>query len=778
MKEKYPWVRNLKVNISVMFHTSPATVKVTFYDAILIKSMWTIQGLNLLVNQTNLSQTHVLLYASSSQRKPGIVSISNSTFGRLKIVGKYEANVYNCSINGATRPEVTLMDITNTKLHLHTSTFIRNVGNIGAAVLKATQSNVSIQQANFSGNVGHNGVIEIGNGSSLTIKHSSFENNGHWFFALSTILVKSKSSARVENCTFISNSAANGAGVCSMANTSIIVDNSSFFNNSGQLGSSINCNDQLNNDHGFDLSYIQTRSMFKLMTPTLPRVPMDKSTLYKNHSFMWKSNVQVINDPSEYSKCSINRSVFRNNEAYVHGGAIYIQGRSAEVTESYFEYNIGGLTGGAISSYNKARVKITNSLIKNNQAILGSAVSSRESVMMFISNCSFPHPESAFFTGFSLHASNSSLVTIMNSTFTSVRTVPWILDIQNFTSVLVVDSDFTATSRGILYALNNVKVNFTRCSFHNRCGLEVYDNVFLILTYSRIIGCSSFYGNIIQLSYGSNLYLFGTTIGNNQPGPPGSFILSETGSTVTMINCLYVNNYMWYHIVVTKGSLNIINCEFIDNTKNFAPYAAMMFLTAGSKVSVTRSKFKNNLSPAWREFYQSVLFRLYDGRLNITDSTFVENHADILIEGKAFTETPSHYIQISNSTFDNYVGSIQMADVADIIIQDSFFQINTAFFAPGYLIIENANTVRIANSHFNSSTTSPQQIYFEQESILWQTMYLRTLRSNFTIGNQSVASGSEDFMKKMETSQMFHVDFTVTVDVLETKYASSEYYYK
>ena len=204
-------MRNLKVNISVMYHTSPANIKVMFYDVILMKSRWTIQGLNLLINQTNLSQTHVLLYSASSQRKPSIVIIFNSTFGGLKVMGKYEVNVSNCNIDGTTRSDMTVMDITNTTLHLQASTFTRNgryFGNFGAAVLKATWSNVFVQLTNLSRNVGHKGVIEIDNGSSLSIKHSSFENNGHWFFALCTILVNLNSSARVENCTFIGNVAA------------------------------------------------------------------------------------------------------------------------------------------------------------------------------------------------------------------------------------------------------------------------------------------------------------------------------------------------------------------------------------------------------------------------------------------------------------------------------------------------------------------------------------------------------------------------------------------
>ena len=443
----------------------------------LSKSTWRIHGLNLLIYQADLSMAQLSLDRVNGQRTTGVASIFNSTFGSLKISGNHEVNVSKCNIDGISRPDVTLLDINNTNLNIKTSTFTRNHGHFHAAVLKASESNITIHHVNFTRNIGHNGVIEIGNRSSLQVENSTFVNNGHLFFALSTILVRPTGSAVVTNCTFIFNMAAFGAGLCSMANSSITVSNCSFVNNSGQLGSSINCNDDLDLVSSKNKPIPQLMPL-KLQVPSLQSnyftgktmkmstYPDDTPEMYKGTKYTWQNHTYLVTEfgsklpthTKAHSKCIIRQSIFDNNEAYSNGGAIYIEGRSAGINGSSFAYNIGGGTGGAISTFQKAKVNITNSQFKNNKAILGSAVSAKESVMISITNSNFPYLDTVHPTGFTIHASSSSLVTIVNSTFSNVRTVARILDVQNFTAVFLTDCNLSSTSAGILRAINNVKV--------------------------------------------------------------------------------------------------------------------------------------------------------------------------------------------------------------------------------------------------------------------------------------------------------------------------------
>ena len=463
-----------------MGHTPTKRVQVTFHGITLSKSTWRFHGLNLLTYQADLSRAQLSLDRINGQRTAGVAKIFNSTFGSLKISGNHEVNVSKCNIDGISRPDVTLLDINNTNLHIKTSTFTRNYANFDTAVLKASESNITMQHVNFTRNVGHKGVIEIGNRSSLHVENSTFVNNGHLFFALSTILVRPTGSAAVTNCTFVSNFAAFGAGLCSLANSSITVNNCTFVNNSGQLGSSINCN----NDLDLDLVTSKNKPIPQLM-PLKLQVPFPQSNnltgktlkmsphpddtpeMYKGTKYTWQNCTHLVTESGSklpthtraHSKCIIRQSIFDNNEAYGNGGAIYIEGRSAGISGSNFAYNIGGGTGGAISTFQKAKVNITNSQFKNNQAILGSAVSAKESVMISITNSNFPYLDTVHPTGFTIHASNSSLVTIVNSTFSNVGTVARILDVQNFTAVFLTDCNLSSTSAGILRAVNNVKVS-------------------------------------------------------------------------------------------------------------------------------------------------------------------------------------------------------------------------------------------------------------------------------------------------------------------------------
>ena len=86
-----------------------------------------------------------------------------------------------------------------------------------------------------------------------------------------------------------------------------------------------------------------------------------------------------------------------------------------------------------------------------------------------------------------------------------------------------------------------LQVNFTRCSFHKKCGLEVYDNVFLSITNCTFTDCPVFYGTLIQLHYGSNLIMSGTIIDNIQTGPHGKSLIIDTGKYLFPATSLLVN---------------------------------------------------------------------------------------------------------------------------------------------------------------------------------------------------------------------------------------------
>ena len=122
-------------------------------------------------------------------------------------------------------------------------------------------------------------------------------------------------------------------------------------------------------------------------------------------------------------------------------------------------------------------------------------------------------------------------------------------------------------------------------------------------------------------------------------------LLLFSGSSATMVNCVYINNYIFGHMEVIQASLTLYNSQFINNTGNFWYFAEVMFHVSESKVTISGCTFENNIAPAKYMVYTS-MFSLADSKINITNTVFEGNKADILILAKSFTKIPSQYIQI------------------------------------------------------------------------------------------------------------------------------------
>ena len=195
----------------------------------------------------NLSQSDFTLNRVSGQTRDGFISIYNSTVGSLNVQGPemFRINIIKSELYGTERPTKTLLDVSNTKLYIRKSTFRSNEVGTGPAVPKATNSQIVVENCTFLENVGETGLFEITNGSNLNMTDTEFKNNGRWFFALSTIVVRRSSSASISGCTFVSNMAEYGAALCSFQNTSVVVNSSVFIDNLGQEGGAINCHNQV-----------------------------------------------------------------------------------------------------------------------------------------------------------------------------------------------------------------------------------------------------------------------------------------------------------------------------------------------------------------------------------------------------------------------------------------------------------------------------------------------------------------------------------------------------
>ena len=207
---KYPWIMVLSVVTSVMDSPPTGSVHVAFVNVQLLKSIWEIHGVNLVIKDSNLSKTQLMLRSVEGlSTEKGSAVIENSTFGQMKIQSEYKVQMVNCQVDGAMRLEETMLDIKFCDLEIKNCKFsLSKAGHQQPAVLEALGSRVRVQDSSFNWNIGHHGIIEILQGSQLFITNSEFENNGIFLYSLSLIMVRSNSSATLLNCYFANSVAA------------------------------------------------------------------------------------------------------------------------------------------------------------------------------------------------------------------------------------------------------------------------------------------------------------------------------------------------------------------------------------------------------------------------------------------------------------------------------------------------------------------------------------------------------------------------------------------
>ena len=751
----------LSVVTSVMDFPPTGRVHVAFISVQLLKSIWEFHGVNLVIKDSNLSKTQLMLRSVEGlSTERGSALIKNSTFGQMKIQSEYKVQMVNCQIDGAMRLEGTMLDIKFCDLEIKNCKFFLNKAGLRQpAVLEAIGSRVRVQDSSFNWNIGHHGIIEILQGSQLFITNSEFENNGIFLYSLSLIVVRTNSSAILSNCYFANSVAACGL-VCSFPTTSILVQNSTFSNNTGTRGSSINCHNKIN-------MTTVPKNYFNSNNNKEAENDHSLERTWELEEFNSKPILETVS-AKDTAKCIVKEIVIKNS--FSADGNLYVQGRSVEISDSNFTTNVGGLFGGALKGSEGAIIKIFNCRLVNNQAMTGSFISIEDSTVLDIRNSIIHYNDPTHITASSIHARNYSVVTISKTDFRNQFLVDAIaFHLEKYSKLFVTGSSFNSYyGRGssVLLATDNIQATFNNCTFNTSCGVSASDNAFVSITSSLLTRCHHVTsGNLMNFQFGSHLYLSETTVTNTKVGYYSTAIGVYFGSSATLVSCYYSDNYLWVHALVENGKLYISNSQFLSNDIISGWLTGSMFIATGSEISITGSVFRNNVHPWTIRVNPNNLFSLTLSNMNVSDCVFEENEADGLVLMESFPVVHQQYIQIINSTFSSNAGDLELNDAADIIIQNSTFH-------SVMITVVNPAAVRIAQSNFSFAG---RQLYFQQYRFLKQSTQLKTLDSNFSNGRYSVLSSEAQFLEKAEKMGVVRVDFAVAVQQEETAFASSEY---
>ena len=252
-------------------------------------------------------------------------------------------------------------------------------------MVKAYSSQVNIRNVSFSSNYGQNGLIELIDKSKMYLMNCTFGNNGHWYYMMSGILVKSNSSAVISHNIFVRNRAAFGAVLCVFLGGSAIVTNSVFHNNGAQRGGVINIHDQPNllfkKKHDIFASQLYKTKLFN--TAIQNRVSNNFSTCFQQ--FLTAEEALINNG---HYACMVSSSTFIRNHGLEGGGVVYVQGRHIHIENSNFTRNFGGFKG-AVREYQNATINIKCTVFKNNCAVIGAAIAAEYSVFLSMNQIKF-----------------------------------------------------------------------------------------------------------------------------------------------------------------------------------------------------------------------------------------------------------------------------------------------------------------------------------------------------------------------------------------------------
>ena len=196
-----------------------------------IDSDWTINELNLAINESNLSNLKISLQGNMERKMRKFFYIFQSTLGYLRMKDNYEITISKCNA-GERQFDSTLMDMSYSIMTVSHYLLYGLQFQSGQLLLNATNSQIKFKDVVVRETLTSEGLIKVINDSELDFENTQFLDNqiltDDEYSSLTTITMKS--SVVVLNSTFVSNK---GGCLYSYLYSKICVHNSSFYNNTG-----------------------------------------------------------------------------------------------------------------------------------------------------------------------------------------------------------------------------------------------------------------------------------------------------------------------------------------------------------------------------------------------------------------------------------------------------------------------------------------------------------------------------------------------------------------
>ena len=533
-------------------------------------------------------------------------------------------------------------------------------------------------------------------------------------------------------------------------------------------------------------------------------------------------------------KCHLNINVA------AMGGALYVSGKIKEMAKVYISSsNISGaaiLQGGALFC-ERITIQIVNCSFHNEFAGQGGSVFATDGCYVNVSNCIFwwtigiagcihikgevvLHIRESNFRAFPYFssivvASDNSTVCVFHSHFISDDIIPTsevVFNLENTVKLIVFDSIFEAywgINLRILYAKNNVEIDFIKCLFYKVSGFTISSTTTLNFKYSTIVGCISTlqakaFIAILQESF---LRIYHSNITNNDimeanmliyVGPKGSLefynssfqknnmsrhIVVEDGTSITLINSTFKQNYVRGIgqqkfakglMIFNRTLINITMCQFLEN--GVANYSSNLILVSGGNINIIQTTIEKNYFQPDRNFHGAALFWIDSlHTITIANSILNNNFESEFLKVTSHKLIPNNYLRIDNCSF--YGNSIYVENVFQVFIFNAV--LHTTRF--DWVNIKSVTNVRIANTVFNSINTikffeGRVMLYFRRGDFISERTLLYTFESKFIGMNTSLLSNSTNFLLKGISIGFIKTDWMFEPVQKETPFASSKFF--
>ena len=248
----------------------------------------------------------------------------------------------------------------------------------------------------------------------------------------------------------------------------------------------------------------------------------------------------------------------------------------------------------------------------------------------------------------------------------------------------------------------NVQVNITNCTISSIPILIKAEHSIIFIDDSSICDSQSFVDTNVKYVIDilvSSLIISDTNITHNNPTGMQMFLSGSSNSHLEMYRCLYAWNSFSTHFMVSDNSDVIIQDSQFKNNNSTATILVFKI----NKCVINGCLFEDNKGKN--------IVQLQSSNVSFTNSEFLntlEEEYTRETEGMVSIESAyvhmNNYLDINNCTFTKSRGNldyvVNVTNVAEISIQNSYFQCWLILYEREMVTIDTTRTLRIANSKF------------------------------------------------------------------------------